>query len=133
MKLAVALLLAVGLRAQDVPKQDVPKDVTELLRTAADALAQKDAEEFLGKFDRRTPGYGTLEAEVRSLVDRSEVSSTIEIVSSEGDEKRQKLQLDWYLRVDDNRPKRQIVTVTMDKQGRRWKITAFDPVEFFAP
>ncbi len=128
MRIAAAVLLAVALRGQDVPNE-----VTELLRTAADALAQKDADEFLSKFDRNMPGYGTLESQVRSLVDRSEVSSTIEIVTSEGDEKRQKLKLDWYLRIGDDRPKRQIVKVAMEKQGRKWKITAFEPVDFFAP
>ena len=126
MKTAALFLLAVALRAQEPPK-----DVLEFFRTAAEALADKDASAFLGHFDRAMSGYDTLESEIRALLDRSEVGSSIEIVSDQGDAAKRSLQLDWLLRVDQDLPRRQIVKCTIEKRGKQWKITALEPVEFF--
>jgi hypothetical protein len=113
--------------------QEPPKDVLEFFRTTAEALADKDASAFLGHFDRAMPGYDTLESEVRALLDRSEVTSTIEIISDQGDDAKRTLQLDWLLRVDQDLPRRQIVKCTVERRGKQWKITALEPVGFFQP
>ena len=126
MKAAALFLFALALRAQEPPK-----DVLDFFRTAAEALADKDASAFLGHFDRSMQGYDTLESEVRALLDRSEVGSSIEIISDQGDAAKRTLELDWLLRVDADLPRRQIVKCVIEKRGKQWKITALDPVEFF--
>ena len=119
------------LQAQDLPPQDAPKDVLDFFRTAAEALADKDASAFLEHFDVKMTSYETLSSEVQALLERSEVASSIEVVEDHGDDQKHMLQLDWLLRIDMDLPRRQIVKCTIEKQGRKWKITVFDPVDFF--
>jgi hypothetical protein len=132
-----ALIAAFALPAQDlplqnVPPQDAPKDVLDFFRTAAEALADRDASAFLDHFDPKMDGFEGLDSRIRSLLERSEVGSSIEIVSDSGDEHQRMLKLDWLLRIDQNLPKRQIVSCSIEKQGRKWKIVAFAPLDFFA-
>lgn len=130
--MAVILVAGFALRAQEPPPQDAPKAVLDFFRTAAEALADKDASAFLEHFDSKMFGYDTLASEIRSLVERSDLESSIEIVADSGDEHKRMIQLDWLLRIDQDLPKRQIVKCTIEKQGRKWKITSFVPVDFFA-
>ena len=109
---------------------ETPKDVLEFLRTAAEALADQDPNGFLDHFDPNMAGFSTLRDEVAVLANAN-VESTIEFVSDEGDDKRRDMQLDWVLRVNGGRPKHELVQVRAEKQGKKWKITALEPVEFF--
>ena len=124
-----AALIALG----QPPAEETPKDVLDLFRTAVEALADKDPTAFLDKFDRKMPGYDTLHDEVFALLDHSEVSSEVEIVSDEGDAQKRALQLDWVLSIDEDQPRRQIVKCHIERQGKKWKITSLEPVEFFQP
>jgi hypothetical protein len=125
------VLQAQELPPQGAPPQDAPKDVLDFFRTAAEALADKDASAFLDHFDAKMTGYETLSSEVRALLERSEVASSIEVVEDQGEELKHALRLDWLLRIDMDLPRRQIVKCTIEKQGRKWKITSFDPIAFF--
>jgi hypothetical protein len=111
---------------------ETPKDVMDFLRSAVDALVDQDANGFLDHFDRNMPGFSTLRDEAAVLA-TSEVESTIEFISDEGDDKRRELQLDWVLRVNGGLPRHELVRIRMEKQGKKWKITGLRPVEFFAP
>jgi hypothetical protein len=124
--LAVFLLLAGSAGAQP------PKDVLDFVRSAADALADQDANGFLDHFDRNMPGYATLRDEAAVLA-RADVESAIEFVTDEGDDKRRDLRLDWLLRINGGLPRHELVECRMEKQGKKWKITQLKPVEFFAP
>jgi len=130
-RIASLILAGATLWAQDLPPQDAPKEVLDFFRTSAEALADKDADAFLDHFDSKMPGYEALASDVRSLLERSEIGSSIEIVEDQGDQHRRMLQLDWLLRIDQNLPRRQIVKCTIEKQGRKWKIVAFDPLGLF--
>lgn len=110
---------------------ETPKEVMDLLRTAAEDLADQNADGFLDHFDRNMPGYSKLRDEAQAL-SQADVESTIEFVSDEGDETKRDLQLDWLLRVNGGRPKHELVQCRVEKQGKKWKITALKPVEFFA-
>jgi len=79
------------------------------------------------------PGYETLHYEVEGLAARDAIVCTIEIVTNKGDEKRRTMDLDWILIVDSEPSQRKIVKVAIERQGKKWKITALDPVEFFKP
>lgn len=127
--LLAASLVALG----QPPAEETPKDVLDLFRTAAEALADKDPTNFLDKFDRKMPGFDTLHDEVFALLDHSEVSSELEIVSDEGDGQKRALQLDWVLQVDEDQPRRQIVKCRIERQGKKWKIVSIEPVDFFRP
>jgi hypothetical protein len=108
-----------------------PKDVGDFFVTAVQTLAEKDAAAFLDHFDPNMPGYAAFRNDVTALLDRSEVVSTVAFVTDEGDDSRRALQLDWYVQIDQDRPKRQLVKCTIQRQGRKWKIVLFEPLDFF--
>jgi hypothetical protein len=129
-------LLWLPLTAQP-PAETTSKDVQNFLHDTAEDLSNKDTSAFLSHFDPKMPGYETLHYEIEGLIARDAVVSTIEIVTdtpgNRGDDHQRELDLDWVLTVDTDRPRRQIVKVRIEKQGKKWKIVALDPIEFFKP
>ena len=127
-RLAGFLLAALALAAQERPAPQM-----EVFRELAEALANRDAGAFLDAFDRQMPDYEKLRDEIRELVALAqEIGTTIDVIADEGDEQKRSLELDWLLRIDNQEPRRQIVKCRAEKQGKKWKITALEPVEFFA-
>jgi hypothetical protein len=110
-----------------------PKDVENFIHDTAEDLSNKDSRGFLDRFDPKMPGYETLHYEVEGLVARDSIVSTIAIVTDKGDNQRRTMDLDWILIVDADPSRRKVVKVAIERQGKKWKITALDPVEFFKP
>jgi murein L,D-transpeptidase YcbB/YkuD len=121
----LGLITVGGLMAQ------TPRPVMDVFQAAGEALANQDADTFLDQFDPEMPGFAKLRDEIQELAAIQEASSTVDVVTDVGDDKKRILSLDWVLRIGSDRPRRQIVKCTVEKQGKRWKITALDPVEFF--
>jgi murein L,D-transpeptidase YcbB/YkuD len=112
--------------------QERPPAQMEVFRNVSGALANRDAEAFLDQFDRKMPQYEKLRDEIQELFGLTqEIGSTIDVITDEGDNSKRMLQLDWLLKIDVQEPKRQIVKCQVEKQGKKWKITALEPVEFF--
>ena len=124
------VLLAAIAWAQDPLKDAPPKDVQTFFRTAVEALADQDIPAFLDHFDHGMPGFGELRSDVEALAN-AEVSSTLEIAKDEGDERARVVELDWLIRIDQARPRREIVRCKIEKQGKKWKMTSFEPLRFF--
>jgi len=134
---AIALstvLCALAALAQSSP------DVVSFIRSVGSALAQAhdadglgrpDASPFLDKFDPNMPGYSTLRDEIETLVTRAAVGASIEILMDQGDDHRRSLQLDWILEIQDERPRRQVIKCTIERRNKDWKITSFEPIDFF--
>jgi len=128
-KLLVGSLLAASLTAVG---QNRPPEQMEVFRLVNEALANQDADAFLDQFDPKTPQYEKLRDEIQELFGMAqEIGSTIDVITDEGDELKRTLDLDWLLKIDNHAAKRQIVKCRVEKQGKKWKITALDPVEFF--
>jgi len=115
-----------------------PPDVVELFREAADALASDDANTFLAKFDRNMPGYAAFRDQISALLASHDVGSTIEVVNDQGDERKRSLDLDWLLVISEKNSangkmetRRRLLKCRVERQGRQWKITALEPLEFF--
>ncbi|MCU1339471.1 MAG: hypothetical protein JWO19_5052 [Bryobacterales bacterium] len=126
---AVPILLLVG---ASLAWADPPAAVMEVFRGVSEALANRDADAFLDQFDRQMPEYEKLRDEIRELVGvAQEIGSTIDVITDEGDEQKRTLELDWLLKIDTDEPRRQIVKCQVEKQGKKWKITRLEPVEFF--
>ena len=112
--------------------QERPAPQMEVFRDIAEALANRDADAFLDQFDRQMPGYEKLRDQIRELLAvTQEIGTTVDVISDEGDEQKRSLELDWVLKFDTEDPRRQIVKCRAEKQGKKWKITALEPVEFF--
>ncbi len=128
-KLLLALLLGAGLTAAG---QNRPPEQMEVFRLASEALANQDADAFLDQFDPKMPQYEKLRGEIQDLFGvAQEIGSTIDVITDEGDDQKRTLELDWLLKIDNAGPRRQIVKCLVQKQGKKWKITALEPVEFF--
>jgi hypothetical protein len=115
-----------------------PADVLDLFREAAEALANDDANAFLAKFDRNMAEYAALRDEVVGLLAAHDVGSTIEVVNDDGDNQRRSLDLDWLLVISEKNSdsgkketRRRVLKCRIERQGKQWKVTALEPVEFF--
>jgi hypothetical protein len=125
-RVLAALLLCDPVLAQ------TPGPVLDLLRTATQALSERDTRRFLEQFDPAMPRYDALARNAALLVASQGAESSIEVIGDEGDGLVRRLELDWLLRAGASPAKRQVVKVTVERRARTWKITALDPVEFFA-
>jgi hypothetical protein len=124
-----ALLIVAGLMAVG---QNRPPEQMEVFRLVSEALANQDAEAFLDQFDPKMPQYEKLRNEIQDLFGMAqEIGSTVDVISDEGDGLKRTLELDWLLKIDTDEPRRQIVKCQVEKQGKKWKITALEPVDFF--
>ena len=119
-------LAAAGARAEP------PKDVLQVITEATDALANNDADRFLGLIDGKMRGFDSLYAEVHYMVAaEDEIDSSVELISDKADGGAYELELDWVLQFNMDPPKRAIVKCRLERQSGKWKITALSPVEFF--
>jgi len=108
--------------------QERPPTEMEVFRNVSEALANQDVDAFLDQFDPKMAQYEKLRDEIQELFSvAQEIGSTIDVITSDGS----KLELDWLLKIDNGEPLRQIVKCQIEKQGKKWKITALEPVEFF--
>ncbi len=108
-----------------------------MIRVTAEALQNKDVAGFLERFDGKMPGYEMLHYYLEGLAARDSVLSSIEIATDKADKdsdgQRHILQLHWILNVDSERLRNEIVKVTVEKQGKKWRFTSLEPVDFFKP
>ena len=118
---------------------DAGQEVFDLLGSVATALSAGDVPSFLAAFDRNMPRYQELAANVAALVRQADVTSSIEPQRNTGDDRERIVELDWLLEI---RPKqetgplvrrRETVRCRLEKQKKKWRIVAFEPVALFAP
>jgi hypothetical protein len=137
---ALLFLITSSLAMAQLPQ--TPQSVIDFLAGAAGALSQahsddsaapSDAGPFFDYFDSNMPEYSTLRGYVEALVAQAAVSSSIEVVTDSGDDKKRTLELDWVLQIQDQPMRRRVVKVTIEKRKKDWKFTALDPVDFFKP
>jgi hypothetical protein len=122
--------------------EDPPKDVIDFFRSVATTLADSDravneerkprsASEFLEHFDKAMPGYAEFSGQIEAMVGAGEVSTTIDFINTQGDDKKRTLDLDWLLLCEGEGPKRAVIKCTIEKRGKKWKITSIGPIGFF--
>jgi hypothetical protein len=132
--LRIALLLLVS----TLVLADSAADVLNVFTSAAEALINDDPALFLDSFDRNMPGYAGLQNNVEGLLAAYDAGATIEVISDQGDDQKRTVALDWLLILKqkgaNNSPqqtRRQVVKCTVERHGKRWKITALEPIDFF--
>ena len=135
-----AALLCTALLGARAVWADAPADALKMVADAAAALVHDDAQGFLDQFDRAMPGYAALRAAVEALLGASDVGSTVDVISNDGDANQRTLTLDWVLVLSaknsatgGKRTRRGVVKCQVARRGKAWKISGLDPVEFFLP
>lgn len=126
-RLPILVLLFVAVGAAQTPQT-----VLDMFRVAAEALAERDVQGFLEQFDPAMKDYDALRQRATLLVATEGAESSIEVVRDAGDLQRRQMQVDWLLRVGPGAQKRRILSITVERRERGWKITALEPVEFFS-
>jgi hypothetical protein len=118
---------------------DPAQEVLDLVTGMAASLSAGNAKAFLAAFDPAMPGYEKLRANVTALVAQVDVESFVDVASDEGDAQRRYIELNWRMRLKRNSdataspPRDRRIKCSVEKQGRKWRITSLDAVEFFAP
>src|SRR5882724_1379515 len=132
-RLAVLLICAATCFAADAAGE-----ASAVISELAASLTAGNAQEFLAAFDRAMPGYDKLRANVTALVQVGETQSYVEIVKNEGDDRARTIEMTWELRVQregeavaSRRETR--VTCKLEKQGKKWRNTGMQPVEWLGP
>ena len=127
---------------------DSAQQVRELFGEMAGALSAANPQQFLGAFDKAMPGYQQLSVNVTALVSEFEIQCSVDFNKNDGDDQKRTVEADWLMTL---RPltntnfnkahtevfatveREQVLKCTAAKTGRKWKIAALEPVEFFAP
>ena len=123
----------------DSRPEDEAREVWDLLTRVAAALSQGSLTEFLDAFDRSMAGYQGLAANAAALLGQYEVQSSIELLRDEVSGEARMVELDWFLQLEEQRDggavtrRRERVHCRLEKRGKKWKITAIEPLAFFAP
>ena len=131
--LLLQLPLAACLRA------DSEKEAEDLIASAVSGLSAGRPELFLEVFDPSMADFEKLREVVVGLTCQAELSCSIEVLSNQGDDAIRTLTLDWILRIDqkDGSPgstrRQKTVKCQIKKNGKKWRIVSFDPLDLFAP
>ncbi len=117
-----------------------PPDVgaRETVAVLAGAMAENNAEKFLAYVSPELKA--AMEADLRALLLRHEITSSISPLSNEGDDKKRSLELDWYVEIRARgnemaiERRRQNVRCVVERNAKkRWVVTAVTPTDFFSP
>jgi hypothetical protein len=129
-------------------RADSAQQVWNLFGDMAGALSAGNPEGFLTAFAKSMPGYHQLSVDVTALVAQFEIQCSVDFNQNEGNDQKRAVEADWLLIL---RPRVSISTVgdphevmatasrekmlkcTVEREGRKWKITSLDPANFFAP
>jgi len=118
---------------------DAQNEVTDLFASMAAALIEVNVPKFMDALDKNMPDYELLKNQIEALTNQAEVSSSIEPLKNDGDDKKRAVDLDWYLEVRSllqDGPivrRREIIHCELEKEKKAWKIVSLKPLEFFAP
>ena len=117
---------------------DAEQDITEVVSTLASALSANNPQLFLKTLDHDMPAYRDLEHDLTALANDTLIGCSIELIGNSGSETAQQADLDWYMvlssKQDENliERRRTKVSVKLEKRGKKWVVTAFNPVSIFA-
>jgi hypothetical protein len=122
-----------------IVRASTDQQIWDLFAALAAALSAGDAVEFMRYFDPAMPDREKLRAYVAGLIDEGDLQSSVEIRSDEGDDHERNVELDWLLQIVEREDaagltrRREIVKCRLVKNGKNWRIAAFDPIALFAP
>ena len=118
---------------------DAAKETLDGVAVLAAGLSEGNASAFLAGISKSAPGYDSLAAQVRALVEQNEVSSSVSELSNDGDDNKRVLALDWYLEV---KPKsgglgmvrrRETIRCAFERVSKKkWIVTSIEPTKFFS-
>ena len=74
-------------------RADTPAEIVDLFASMAAALSDDNPAGFMKAIDPKMPDYDRLKTQIQALVQSSEVGSSVEPVSDEGDESKRAISM----------------------------------------
>ncbi len=111
----------------------------ETLTSMASALSDGDGVKFMASFDKTTPDYYDIQANVNALTAQQDVAASLDVLEESGNDKQVEDTVDWFLQCtsqDDLQVvtrRRMRVKVTARKEGKRWVVVRIDPASILDP
>lgn len=118
---------------------DTHQELIDLFTKMASALSEGNGLAFLDQVDHAMQDYGKLEKYILALAAQNEVTSSIDLLKEEGDDRTQTAELDWFLQIRSREQtgplerRREIIKCRLERLKKKWKVMAIEPVSFFAP
>ncbi len=118
---------------------DAQQQIFDLFAKIATALSADDPAVFVEAVDPAMPRFRDFRAMLTALAAEGELANSIEVISDSGDDTHRAEELDWMLEIvakaDPHTVERRerAVKFRLERQAKKWKIVAIDPIEFFAP
>ncbi len=118
---------------------DAKQQVFDLFTKIASELSANNPMVFLESVDHDMPHFEELQKHLMALTDQADVANSLDGVSDEGDDTHRTEELDWFMQIvskSESRPveqRRAVVKFRLERRGKKWKIVAIDPLDFFAP
>lgn len=132
-RVLLAAFAAIPLCADDA------QEIWDLFTQLAAALSEGNPAAFLQAFDHSMPEYEVLRADIESLLSQNQVASSIELLTSEGDDGTRTVEVDWFLQATGQQEspnvtrRRERVKCRLMKQKKKWRVTAIEPLSLFVP
>ncbi|MBM3761370.1 MAG: hypothetical protein FJW36_14120 [Acidobacteria bacterium] len=116
-----------------------PNETTlrDVLAQMATDLSAGNVSGFLKATVAEMPGRDALRQQLAGLTAAYDVTSSLQVMGSSGDDARQMLEVDWYLGArsrTDNAvmlQRRETLKIGMVLKGKRWMVESIQPLEFF--
>ena len=118
------------LSAQDVSHETLLDVVLQF----ASGLSEGNAESAIAQLDTTQPAMSKLSYQIRALIANGQISATIDPLEWIDNST---VILDWFFELKSEEDaggtvrKRERITCRFAKKGKRWKIVALEPAEFF--
>jgi hypothetical protein len=135
----VIRLVSIAFLAAGLALADAASESVDLLASMAAALSEDNVPAFMKAIDSHMEGRGQLQVQVTAMLAQADSSSQIEIIENEGDDRKRTLAVDWTMQLKRKgadlriQNREQIVHCTVVKDGKKWRVTAIEPVSLFAP
>jgi len=128
-------------------RADTAQEIRDLFGSMVNSLTACNPQAFLAAFDKTMPGYNQLTVNVTALINEFVVESVVDFNKDEGNDQKREVEADWLLTLrprltqycENPQPvmatatREQVLKCTLAREGRKWKVAALEPVEFFAP
>jgi len=118
-------------------KADERSEIVEWLGKFAGHLTEENPEGFLRLCGKQL--RGTLEANIRALVQHYQIASSIAVLSVAGEGDTRQVELDWYLELasranlNATTRRRERLQLTLERAKKGWTVLQMQPVTLFTP
>jgi hypothetical protein len=117
---------------------DARQEILDLVTEMASALSEGNGLAFLDHVDHSMRDYEKLERNIMALTAQNEVTSSIALLTEDGDDHARSADLDWFLQIRSREQtgplerRRQTVKCGLERGKKKWRVVSLEPISFFA-